>query len=178
LNAIFLRRGRWIDPSDPDEVIVSERSRCERLNPGDRVGAVINGRWRRLKIVGIGLSPEFIYEIRAVDLPGQATLRRAVDEPPRSARLRMEGGFNDVTLTAAHGANVKEVIARPIASWRSTAERALRSRAARVALVHLRRDRAESREQHDHAGDLLGVAAFLINIVLSRRCSCSAIRSR
>ena len=33
-------------------------------NPGDRVAAIINGRRRWLTIVGIALSPEYVYAIR------------------------------------------------------------------------------------------------------------------
>ena len=48
LNDLFLRRGRWIDPARPDEVLASEAFvTANRLEPGDRVAAVINGRRRR-----------------------------------------------------------------------------------------------------------------------------------
>jgi putative ABC transport system permease protein len=47
LNDVFLRRGRWVDPTRPDEVLASELF-CEAngLNPGDRIVALINGRRR------------------------------------------------------------------------------------------------------------------------------------
>jgi putative ABC transport system permease protein len=45
LNDLFLREGRWIDPSRPDEVLASEAfCRAHGFRPGDRVGAIINGR--------------------------------------------------------------------------------------------------------------------------------------
>src|SRR5688572_10655924 len=64
LNDVFLRQGRWPDPGQPDEVITSEMF-CEshRLGPGDRLAAIINGRRRVLRIVGVGLSPEYVYAI-------------------------------------------------------------------------------------------------------------------
>jgi putative ABC transport system permease protein len=60
-----LRRGRWIDPTRPDEVLASEMfTEAHGFNPGDRVAAVINGRRRWLTIVGVALSPRYVYAIR------------------------------------------------------------------------------------------------------------------
>src|SRR5262249_62426684 len=65
LNDVYLRRGRWIDPARPDEVVASEMfAEAHRFQPGDRIGAIINGRKRWLTIVGIGLSPEYVYATR------------------------------------------------------------------------------------------------------------------
>jgi putative ABC transport system permease protein len=57
LNDVYLRRGRWVDPTRPDEVLASEIF-CEAhgFGPGDRVAAIINGRKRWLTIVGVALS--------------------------------------------------------------------------------------------------------------------------
>src|SRR5207247_10721814 len=43
LNDVYLRRGRWVDPSRPDEVLASEMF-CEahHFHPGDRGAAVLN----------------------------------------------------------------------------------------------------------------------------------------
>lgn len=114
LNDLFLRRGRWIDPNRPDEVLASEMF-CEAhgFGPGDRVAALINGRRRWLTIVGVALSPEYVFAIRPGELfpdkrrfglfwMGGAALAPAFD---------MEGGFNDVSLTLARGASPAQVIA-------------------------------------------------------------------
>lgn len=173
LNGIFLREGRWIDPSDPDEVIMSESlARANGLRPGDTVGAVINGRWRRLKIAGIGLSPEFIYEIRAADLfPDKRRYgvlwmnRRAL-----GAAFRMEGGFNDVTLTIARGANVREVIARLDRLLERYGGTGAYDREQHVSHRFISDEIAQNRVSSTIMPTIfLGVAAFLINIVLSRQ---------
>ena len=40
LNDVYLRRGRWVDPSRPDEVLASEMfSEAHGFHPGDRVAA-------------------------------------------------------------------------------------------------------------------------------------------
>ena len=67
LNALHIESGRY--PELRDEVVISGAfSRANSLKPGATLGAVINGRWQRLRVVGIALSPEFIYEIRGGDL--------------------------------------------------------------------------------------------------------------
>ena len=75
------------------------------LKPGDRVAAVINGRRRQLSIVGVALSPEYVYSIRPGEIiPDNRRFgifwmeRRAL-----GAAFDMEGGFNDVAIGVAAG---------------------------------------------------------------------------
>ena len=65
LNALFVRQGRYIASGADNEVIASEAfAKANHLPLCSALSAVINGRWQRLTIVGIALSPEYIYEIR------------------------------------------------------------------------------------------------------------------
>ena len=115
VNDLFLRRGRWVERGRPDEVIASEGFvTANGLTPGDRVGAVINGRRRELTIVGVALSPEYVYSIRPGELvPDDRRFgvfwmeRRAL-----ASAFDMEGGFNDVALTLTAGTSAAAVIAR------------------------------------------------------------------
>lgn len=61
LNALYLKSGRWVDPSASDEVLASDTF-CEehQLNLGDRITAVLNGKRQHLQIVGIALTPEYV----------------------------------------------------------------------------------------------------------------------
>jgi putative ABC transport system permease protein len=115
VNDLFLRRGRWIEQGRPDEVIASEGFvLANKLNPGDRVPAVINGRLRHLTIVGVALSPEYVYTIR----PGEMVPDDKrfgifwMDEQALAAAFDMEGGFNDVVLGLAPGVAPDAVIDR------------------------------------------------------------------
>ncbi len=115
LNDLFLKKGRYIEPGKPEEVIASKPFlEANHLAPGDRISAVINGRKRNLLIVGMGLSPEYIYEVQpgsffpdkrrfGVFWMGRRSLESALD---------MSGAFNDLSLTLAHGASEKDVIMR------------------------------------------------------------------
>ena len=65
LNRLYIRRGRMVDPWKDNEVVVSEAfAEAHRFKPGDSFGAVINGKWKTLFIVGIALSPEFVLQAR------------------------------------------------------------------------------------------------------------------
>jgi putative ABC transport system permease protein len=115
VNDLFLRRGRWIEPGRRDEVLASEGFvTAHALNPGDQVPAVINGRLRRLTIVGVALSPEYIYSIRPGELvPDDKRFGIFwMDRQALGAAFDMEGGFNDVVLKLAPGTPPDETIAR------------------------------------------------------------------
>ena len=114
LNDVFLRRGRWPAAGRADEVLASEMF-CEAhgLDPGDRVAAIINGRRRDLHIVGVALSPEYVYAIA----PGEMfpdTRRFGVfwmHQQRLASAFDMQGGFNEVSVALAPKASVPDAIA-------------------------------------------------------------------
>ena len=114
LNDVFLRAGRWPEAGRPDEVLASEVfTEANQMAPGDPITAIINGRRRRLTIVGVALSPEYVFSIRPGEMiPDNRRFallwmeRRAL-----AAAFDMEGGFNDVSLRVMPGFPVEEVIA-------------------------------------------------------------------
>jgi putative ABC transport system permease protein len=115
VNDLFLRRGRWIEPGRPDEVLASEGFvLAHGLQPGDTVPAIINGRRRRLTIVGVALSPEYVYTIRPGELvPDERRFGIFwIDRQALGAAFDMEGGFNDVVLSLARGITPDETIAQ------------------------------------------------------------------
>lgn len=115
LNDLFLRRGRWIEPGRPDEVLASEGFvNAHGLDPGAVVPAIINGRLRRLTIVGVALSPEYVYTIRPGELvPDDKRFGIFwMEREALAAAYDMTGGFNDVILGLARDAVPDETIAR------------------------------------------------------------------
>ena len=115
LNRLHLRRGRMPLPGRRDEALASERfAEANALAPGDTMGALVNGRWERLVLVGIALSPEYVYAVQ-----GGAFLTDSrrfgvlwMDREALAAAFDMRGAFNDVALGLAPGAAEREVIAR------------------------------------------------------------------
>ncbi|MBK7935510.1 MAG: ABC transporter permease [Acidobacteria bacterium] len=113
LNDLHLVSGRYVGLGAADEVIVSSSfANANGFEPGDSFSAVLNGRWRELKIVGTGLSPEYIYEIS----PGQLFPDNKrfgiiwMSERAITTTFDMDGAFNDLSVTLAPGAQPEELI--------------------------------------------------------------------
>lgn len=172
LNAVHLRRGRLPELHAPDEAVASEPfAEANGLGPGDTVGAVINGRWRTLRIVGIGLSPEFVYFVRGGEMlpdarrSGVLWMRRGA----LAAAIDMDGAFNDASFTLDPAAAPEEVIRR--------IDELLDRHGGLGA--HTRSDHVSDRYLTDEFDQLavmgtltpaifLAVGAFLVNVVLGR----------
>jgi putative ABC transport system permease protein len=115
LNRLALRKGRHPQVGHPDEAVLSEPfAEAHGLEPGARLRAVINGRWRELSVVGIALSPEYVYAIGPGALMpddlrfgvlwmGQEALQAAFD---------LDGAFNDVSLALLRGTDPDAVVDR------------------------------------------------------------------
>ncbi len=115
LNGLYLRKGRLPEAGKEGEVVISAKfALAHGLRPGDKVGAVINGRRKDLTVVGTALSPEYTYEIGpGAIFPdfkrfGVMWMSRA----PLASAYNMEGAFNDVAATLARGADLNEVTER------------------------------------------------------------------
>lgn len=172
LNQLFLLRGRALEPGRPNEVVISGAfADANRLNPGDTLQAVLNGRLRKLEIVGVALSPEYIYEIRPGDIfPDNRRFgilwmnQRAV-----ASVFQMEDAFNDVAMTLAPQANEQGVI--------ESVDLVLKQYGGFGA--YGRSDQLSHRFINNELGELqvfgtvipaifLAVTAFLLHLVLSR----------
>ena len=172
LNDLVLRRGRLPEPGVRDEVVLNEAfSRANRLVPGAVLAAVINGRWQRLRVVGIALSAEFIYVLRpASGLPDDRRYGILwMDREAVAHAYGMDGAFNRLAVALAPDASAAEVIARLdrlLASYGSLgAYDRSEQPSHKVISDEIAQDRVYGQAV---AGIFLGVAAFIINIVLSR----------
>lgn len=115
LNNRYLRSGRNIEPGRESEVLVSEGfAQAHHLVPGDSVFAILNGRRQRLRIVGVALSPEYVYLIREGDLLPDDRRYGVfwMGESELAAAFDMDGACNDVCLALEPGASEPEVIRR------------------------------------------------------------------
>ncbi len=115
LNVPFLRRGRLPTPAADDEVALSEDfADAHGLQPGDRIVAVIKGHRKRLDIVGIALSPEFMYAIPpgAIFPDYERYGILWMNRKALATAFDMDGAFNDVTFSLQRGASERDVIDR------------------------------------------------------------------
>jgi putative ABC transport system permease protein len=172
LNDLFLRKGRYIEPGRQDEVLVSEAfASANRLEIGTSIGAVINGRWERLQIVGIALSPEYVYEIRGAEVfPDNR--RFGVLWMSREALgplFNMEGGFNDVSIALAPGVSEAGVLEQLDKLLEPYGGLGAYGREDQISHRFLTDEIAQDRITGVFVPSVfLGIAAFLIHVVLSR----------
>lgn len=172
VNRLYLRSGRLPEPERSDEVVVSEVfALAHGLQPGDRLAAVINGRWQRLSVVGIGLSPEFVYQIQ----PGKLFpdhLRYGVlwmNETPLATAYDLDGAFNDVVFTLFPGTRRATVLERIDAILAPYGGVGAFGRDDQLSHRYLSAEFDQLEEMATLFPVIfLAVAAFLLNVVVSR----------
>ncbi|KTD34703.1 permease [Legionella moravica] len=108
LNQLFLRKGRFLEAGKTNEILVNEGfAEAHSIKPGDHIYALLNGHRQLLRIVGIVLSPEYVYAIRGEDLlPDNKHFGVFwMNHKALSAAFGMQEGFNDISLTLAPNAS-------------------------------------------------------------------------
>lgn len=172
LNDLFLREGRYIEPGRRGEALISEAfASANHLVVGDAVDAVLNGRWERLRIVGIALSPEYIYEIRPSEVfPdnrrfGVLWMSREV----LGSVFNMKDAFNDIAISLTHGASEGEVISRLDQKLDRYGSLGAYGRSDQISFRFLTDELGELRAYGLILPTLfLSIVAFLLNVLLSR----------
>ena len=113
LNRLYIREGRLPAPYTENEIVLGDGFAEEHgFSVGDQIATVINGKEKQLSIVGIGLSPEFIYQGQPGSLSpdlarfGILWMRRS----PLAAAYDMEGAFNSVVLSVTRNASEADII--------------------------------------------------------------------
>jgi putative ABC transport system permease protein len=172
LNALYLRSGRLPVEDSPGEVVVSTPfAQAHGLQPGDRFGALLNGRRQQMTVVGTALSPEFVQQMRpgsafpdykryGVLWMGRRALGQAYD---------MHGAFNDLAASLRPGADLRYVIDR--------VDELLAPYGGQGA--YARKDQRSHRFLTQELAQLgilaslfpaifLGISAFLLNVAVSR----------
>jgi putative ABC transport system permease protein len=172
LNGVHLRRGRWIEPGRAEEVIASEAfADANHLEVGDRIGAVLRGRWQSLRIVGVGISPEYVYEIQGTNLfPDNKRFGVLwMDREALGPAFDLDGAFDEVSLALAPGAHELDVIDHVDRLLDRYGGLGAYGREDQISHRFL----SDEIRQNRVFGTLmpaifLGVAAFLLHIVLAR----------
>lgn len=172
LGGILLREGRMFEAGRAEEAVVLEAfADAHGLRVGDRLPAVLAGVRRDLRIVGIAIAPEYVFAVSPGEMMPDP--RRFgilwMDRAGLAAAFRMEGAFDDVLVRLQPGASERTVIGaldRLLARYgalgayardRQPSAQVLRGELAQLATL-----------SGLMPAIFLGVAAFLINLVLSR----------
>ncbi len=173
LNRLHIRVGRLPEPGNLTEVVVNESfAKAHAFAPGSRFAAILNGRKRALVVVGMALSPEFIYAIGPGDMMVPDDQRFGIiwmSERALANAYDLENAFSSVTLKLSRQAVEAEVIERLDTLLDRYGGQAAYGRKDQSSHAFL-----------DHELDMLKnmsrtlppifllVAAFLVNLTLSR----------
>lgn len=172
VNDIHLVSGALPDATRRDQVVVlSGFADAHELRPGDTVDVTIRGRRERLTISGVALAPEYVYAIA----PGQIVPDPALfgvlwmDREALETAADQQGAFNEVVVRLSRGAEAAPVRAeldRLLAPYGGSGAYTRREHVS-AAFLQSELDQLET------MGAILppiflAVAAFLVNIVISR----------
>lgn len=172
LNSLHLRSGRWIEPGHSGEVLANEAfAEAHGLKPGDTIDAVINGRKRALTLVGTAITPEYIYQLREGEvLPDDKRFGLLwMGETELSSAFDMHGAFNNVTLSVTHSASIPDVLRRLDDLLEPYGGLGSYDRSEQTSHQYISNEIKQLRNMGIVAPIIfLAVAAFLLNVVLSR----------
>jgi putative ABC transport system permease protein len=172
LNRLFLRVGRLPRSGREGEVVLNEVfADAHGLLPGDTIDAILNGRRRALQVVGVALSPEHILQVQPGSLfpdperYGVLWMHRTA----LAAAYDMEGAFNDIAFTITTDADIDDVIARLDLLLAPYGGAGAIPRKDQGSHFYITGELGQLRGTATLLPAIfIGVAAFLLNIVISR----------
>ena len=172
LNVLYMRIGRMPEVGKRTEVVVNESfASAHGFTPGSGFSAILNGRKQQLTVVGIALSPEFIYVIGPGDIMPDNSRFGVIwmSESALAGIYDLQGAFSSIAVKLLRNASEPEVMTRLDALLDPYGGTAARGRKDQISNAFL-----------DHELDMLNnmsrtlspifllVSAFLVNLTLSR----------
>ncbi len=172
VNRLYLRVGRLPEPGRTGEVAVTEPfALAHRMEPGSTFTALLNGRRQVLTVIGIVLSPEYIYAVGPGDMMPDPR-RFGVFFMSRAALaglFDMNAAFNDVALRTQRGANLRIIVDDLDRILRPYGGSGAYDRKDQVSHSFLDNELIQLRAMAAVIPPVfLFVAAFLVNMILSR----------
>ncbi|MFK8112991.1 MAG: ABC transporter permease [Rubripirellula sp.] len=172
LNRVYVTRGRMIEPDKTGEVVISEVfADAHAFAPGDSVRAILNGKKQVLTIVGVALSPEYVIQVQ----PGSIMPDNKrfgifwMSQQDLEAAFDMSGAFNSVSVKLAYGSRQDEVISDLDRLLKPYGSIGAFGRDQQLSHQYLSDEMTQLKGMAVMAPAIfLGVAAFLLNMVMSR----------
>ncbi len=171
-NLLHLHAGRMPEPGREREALVSDGfAKAHKLRPRFPLQVTINGRRRMLEVVGVVSTPEFIYQLAPGSIVPDFKTYVVVwmDGRALEGAYDMTGAFNQVAASLQRGTRVEDVVAAMDAILRPYGGLGAQGRKDQVSHRYL----SEEFKQLTMMATLfpaifLSVAAFLLNVVVSR----------
>ena len=172
VNDVFLREGRLPEPARANEVAVNANfAEAHGFGLGDSFEAIVSGSQLRLTVVGIVLSPEYVYAIGPGDLMPDDRRFGIVwmPEATLASLFDLGGAFNDVSLRLLPGANEAAVVEQVDALTAPYGGVGAHGRADQLSNAFLDGELIQLQGMAAIVPPIfLLVSAFLINMTLSR----------
>jgi putative ABC transport system permease protein len=171
LNSIYLRRGRLPAAAPAQEALIDEGfATAHRVGPGDELTLLLNGVRQDFRVVGIGLTPEFLFAAVGGVIPDpKGTALVWVAEEHVATAFDMDGAFNHASLKLMRGASQPAVLGaldHLLAPYGSTGSYDRSEQLSHRALTQ------EMNQQRVIGtvlpGVFLWVVGFLLNVVMGR----------
>jgi putative ABC transport system permease protein len=115
LNQLYMRLGRMPEAGKLDEAVVNQGfATAHGFTVGSRFGAILNGRKRDLVIVGVALSPEFVFTLGPGDrMPDERRFGIVwMSEKALASAYNLDGAISSVSLKLLRGTSEAEVTKR------------------------------------------------------------------
>jgi len=172
MNDVYVKAGRFPEPGRANEVLVYEPFALEHgLLPGSTVAAILNGKLHELIIVGLALSPEYVFAVEpgGITSDDERFAPMWMSKSAVAAAYQMEGAFNDLVLRLEPGANERAVLVAVDRMLRPYGGLGAYGRDLQVSNSILSGELAQIEAMVIFLpGVFLAVAAFLLNVVFSR----------
>jgi putative ABC transport system permease protein len=172
LNRLYLRSGRLPEPSGATEAVVSEIfAEANGFRAGSQLKVVMNGAQRQLTLVGVALSPDYVYAVAPGEImPNEGRFGVVwVPESVLAGAYDLSGAFNAVSVRLLPGASEREVIARLDRLLAPFGGQGAYGRAQQTSHAYLDSELMQLQSMSRVLPPVfLLVAAFLVNMTLTR----------
>ncbi len=171
LNRLHLRRGRQIERGRGEAIVSEAFAEAHGLTPGDGLHAVVNGKFQKLTVAGVAISPEYVFQIGGAGIfPDDERFGVLwVGYEELAAAFDMLEAFNDLSLQRMPGSSEEEIIRQLDRLTEPYGGLGAYGRRDQVSDRYLSDELAQLRVMATAAPSIfLGIAAFLLQIVVSR----------
>lgn len=173
LNKLYLRKGRLLFPNEENAILADESFvKAHDLSLGDTLTVIMNGYRRTLNIVGVVLSPEYVYSIAPGALMPDSKRFGVFWMSRRSleAAVNMKGAFNDIAIKIERNVAIENVLSQVDSILKPYGGLISYARKDQLSNFFVSNELKQLQSMGSLAPVIfLSVAAFLINVVMSRQ---------
>lgn len=171
LNTLHLVQGTF--PSHSRQIVIAQPfAQAHELALYDRVTAILNGRRTEFEVVGIAISPEFIYQIGPADIMPDYQRFGVfwLPEDALAAALDMDGAFNNLIVQLENNADAKTLNLRLDEMFQRFGGRGSYTREEQTSHRFISEELKQLRTNSIFLPFVfLGTSAFLFNIFMQRQ---------